>query len=108
MVEYESMGILDNIGYARLYTERFIIFVDGKDVGIYDEWEGGRIFAKDNHHKSWHFDCTEKVANELKAEYPDADFDDEFNLLCFYKRDFNNDDVERIVARIRHLSKLVA
>lgn len=104
MIEFESIGFPD-AGYARAYTERFIVFVDGVDVGIKDEWCDGKIFSQNPLHTTFAFDCPRNVIPELQKRW-DCD-EDEGEWVVFHK-DLSESEIREVVLSIGHLSKRVA
>lgn len=102
MLQFESIGYVDNVGYGRTITERFRIIVDGKYVGCKDLWYDGYIFAFHPPHKTYYINCPDEIIPDLK-QYWDVEEDEGGYLISW---DINDGDIEDIVRRISFLIRV--
>ena len=105
MIEFESIGFPE-AGYARAYTERFIMFVDGEPVGFKDEWMDGKIFSDNPYHETYGFDCPDHLIPRVKEKYPDCWNCEPGDGALFIKH-LNDEEIREIALTIRHLKKVV-
>lgn len=104
MIEFESIGFVD-AGYARAYTERFIIFVDGEAIGFKDEWMDGKIFSESPYHETFGFDCPDHIIPMVKDKYPDC-WDCEPGDGALFSKHLTDDEICDISQTIRYLKKV--
>lgn len=104
MIQFESIGFPE-VGYARAYTERFIMFMDGSPIGFKDEWMDGRIFDPDAEHVTYGFDCPDHIIPMVKAKYPDC-WDCEPGDGALFSMPLTKEQITDIALTIRHLCKV--
>lgn len=105
MIEFESIGF-PGVGYARAYTERFIMFVDGVPVGFKDEWCDGKIFSPNPYHVTYGFDCPDRIIPMLKEKYPNLCDCGEPGDGAIFREALSDDEIRGICLKIRHLKKV--
>ena len=112
MIEYKSIGF-PNAGYARMLTERFIILIDGEDVGLKDLWYEGRMFCINDSgclgfrppNKTYVLDCPEELHSKVYAKFPGNLYASEGDYVVFDDDNVDDCNIEDVYHYIQLLIK---
>ncbi len=80
MIEYKSIGFVD-VSCGRIVTERFVIYIDGVDVGAKDIYWDGRLFCiNDSGNLSfrppyceYYIDCPDEFISKVHEKFGGID-----------------------------------